>query len=89
VKIQDVVDPSDENKEIRVMMEGASKIAQRLRDSGSWMGLCVLGGSRGTAIGTAAMRALPFGIPKVMVSTIASGDMRPYIAPKISRSFIR
>jgi uncharacterized protein (UPF0261 family) len=82
VKIQDVVDPADENKEIRVMMEGASKIARRLRDSGKLDGILCLGGSRGTAIGTAAMRALPFGIPKVMVSTIASGDMRPYIGTK-------
>jgi uncharacterized protein (UPF0261 family) len=82
VKIEDVVDPTDENKEIRVMMEGAPKIAQRLRDSGRLDGILCLGGSRGTAIGTAAMRALPFGLPKVMVSTIASGDMRPYIGIK-------
>jgi len=82
VRIQDVVDPTDENKEIRVMMEGASKIAQRLRDSGRLDGMMCLGGSRGTAIGTAAMRALPFGIPKVMVSTIASGDMRPYVGTR-------
>ena len=82
VKIQDVVDPADENKEIRVMMEGASKIAQSLHDFGRLDGIMCLGGSRGTAIGTAAMRALPFGIPKVMVSTIASGDMRPYISTK-------
>lgn len=82
VKIEDVVDPSDENKEIRVMMEGAERIAQRLRDSGRLDGILCLGGSRGTAIGTAAMRALSFGIPKVMVSTIASGDMRPYVGTK-------
>jgi len=82
VKIQDVVDPADENKEIRVMMEGASKIARQLHDSGKLDGIMCLGGSRGTAIGTAAMRALPFGIPKMMVSTIASGDMRPYVATK-------
>ena len=82
VRIQDVVDPTDENKEIRVMMEGASRIAQRLRDSGRLDGIMCLGGSRGTAIGTAAMRSLPFGIPKVMVSTIASGDMRPYVGTK-------
>jgi len=79
VKIQDVVDPADENKEIRVMMEGAPRIARKLHDSGRLDGIMCLGGSRGTAIGTAAMRALPFGTPKVMVSTIASGDMRPYI----------
>jgi uncharacterized protein (UPF0261 family) len=82
VKIQEVVDPADENKEIQVMMEGASRIAQKLRDSGRLDGMMCLGGSRGTAIGTAAMRALPFGIPKVMVSTIASGDMRHYIGTK-------
>jgi uncharacterized protein (UPF0261 family) len=82
VKIQDVVDPADENKEIQVMMEGASRIAQRLYDSGRLDGILCLGGSRGTAIGTAAMRAVPFGIPKVMVSTIASGDMRPYVGTK-------
>jgi uncharacterized protein (UPF0261 family) len=82
VKIQEVVDPTDENKEIQVMMEGASRIAQRLRDSGRLDGIMCLGGSRGTAIGTAAMRALPFGIPKVMVSTIASGDMRRDIGTK-------
>lgn len=82
LEIQDVVDRTDENKEIQVMMEGASKIARRLRDSGKLDGIMCLGGSRGTAIGTAAMRALPFGIPKVMVSTIASGDMRPYVGTK-------
>jgi uncharacterized protein (UPF0261 family) len=82
VKIQHVVDPTDENKEIRVMMDGASKIAQALHDSGRLDGIMCLGGSRGTAIGTAAMRALPFGVPKVMVSTIASGDMRPYLGTK-------
>jgi len=80
--IKDTVDRADESKEIQVMMEGASRIARRLHDSGKLDGIMCLGGSRGTAIGTAAMRALPFGIPKVMVSTIASGDMRPYVGTK-------
>ena len=38
-----------------------------------------LGGSAGTTIGTAAMRALPFGVPKLMVSTLASGQVQPYV----------
>ncbi|MFC2014573.1 Tm-1-like ATP-binding domain-containing protein [Chloroflexota bacterium] len=80
--IQDVVNRSDESKEIEVMMEGGSIIARSLYDSGKLDGIMCLGGSRGTAIGTAAMRALPFGIPKVMVSTIASGDMRPYVGTR-------
>ena len=77
--IREVVDRADESKEIQVMMEGVSVIARRLYNDGKLDGILCLGGSRGTAIGTAAMRALPFGIPKVMVSTIASGDMRPYV----------
>ena len=80
--MDDLVDRADENKEIQVMMKGAAVIAKRLLDSGRLDGLMALGGSRGTAIGTAAMRVLPFGIPKLMVSSIASGDMRPYVATK-------
>ena len=38
-----------------------------------------LGGSAGTTIGTAAMRALPYGVPKLMVSTLASGQVAPYV----------
>ncbi len=44
--------------------------------------MLALGGSAGTAIGTAAMRALPLGVPKVMVSTLASGQVRHYVADK-------
>ena len=42
-------------------------------------GLVAAGGSGGTALATPAMRALPIGLPKVMVSTVASGDVRPYV----------
>ena len=41
-----------------------------------------MGGSAGTSVGTAAMRALPLGVPKVMVSTIASGDTKPYVGTR-------
>ena len=44
-------------------------------------GLISAGGSGGTALATQAMRALPVGCPKVMVSTMASGDTRPYVGP--------
>ena len=40
-----------------------------------------LGGSGGTALITPAMRALPVGLPKVMVSTVASGNTAPYVGP--------
>ena len=44
-------------------------------------GLISAGGSGGTSLATPGMRALPIGVPKVMVSTMASGDTRPYIGP--------
>jgi uncharacterized protein (UPF0261 family)/ABC-type branched-subunit amino acid transport system ATPase component len=44
-------------------------------------GLISAGGSGGTALATRAMRRLPIGIPKVMVSTVASGDVKPYVGP--------
>jgi uncharacterized protein (UPF0261 family)/ABC-type branched-subunit amino acid transport system ATPase component len=44
-------------------------------------GLISAGGSGGTALATRGMRALPVGVPKVMVSTVASGDVRPYVGP--------
>jgi uncharacterized protein (UPF0261 family) len=45
-------------------------------------GVLALGGSAGTTIGTAAMRVLPLGVPTVMVSTLASGQVRPYVGDK-------
>jgi len=50
----------------------------RQRDIG---GLISAGGSGGTALATRAMRRLPIGVPKVMVSTVASGDVKPYVGP--------
>ena len=50
----------------------------RRRDIG---GLVSAGGSGGTALATRAMRRLPIGVPKVMVSTVASGDVKPYVGP--------
>ena len=44
-------------------------------------GLISAGGSGGTALATRAMRRLPIGVPKVMVSTVASGDVKPYVGP--------
>jgi uncharacterized protein (UPF0261 family)/ABC-type branched-subunit amino acid transport system ATPase component len=44
-------------------------------------GIVSAGGSGGTALATPAMRALPIGVPKMMVSSVASGDVRPYVGP--------
>lgn len=66
---------------ITVAAKGAAIIAG-LADNGSLSGLLALGGSAGTTIGTAAMQALRLGTPKVMVSTLASGQTRPYVGVK-------
>jgi uncharacterized protein (UPF0261 family) len=65
---------------LEVMGRGLADIARRLYDEGELDGILGMGGSGGTTIATAGMRALPLGVPKLMVSTIASGDVRPFVA---------
>jgi uncharacterized protein (UPF0261 family) len=73
---------ADRGAALEVMLAGASKLATQLQREGKFDGVLGLGGSGGTAIATAAMRELPVGLPKVMVSTVASGDVQPYIGVK-------
>jgi len=72
----------DRGKSVTVMCEGIAKVVRRLFDEGKISGVISLGGSAGTSIGTAAMRSLPVGVPKVQVSTLASGDTSPYVGTK-------
>jgi uncharacterized protein (UPF0261 family) len=67
---------------INTMAKGAAKVAEDLYRSGKMDGIISVGGSLGTSIATAAMRALPLGLPKVMVTTMASGDTHPYVGTK-------
>ena len=69
----------DRGRSVQVMAMGAVAIIRRLFEQGAIQGVVSLGGSAGTTIATAAMRALPIGFPKMMVSTLASGDTKPYI----------
>ena len=62
------------NRGIRAMSSGSAKILRQLYDQGRICGVIGLGGAQGTEIGTYAMRALPLGVPKMMVSTVASGQ---------------
>ncbi|MEM2293414.1 MAG: Tm-1-like ATP-binding domain-containing protein [Nitrososphaerota archaeon] len=67
---------------MKVMQTGAVEVVKKLYYEGKFQGIVAIGGSAGTAIGTAAMRALPLGVPKLMVSTIASGDVRAFVGTK-------
>src|SRR6516225_243140 len=79
--LEDLLATRDRGESIAVMAAGAVVVG-RLFEEGKIQGLISLGGSAGTTIGTAAMRSLPAGFPKVMVSTLASGDTRPYVGTK-------
>ncbi|MCA9173476.1 MAG: Tm-1-like ATP-binding domain-containing protein [Planctomycetales bacterium] len=72
----------DRGAAIRTAAAGAAKLVREAYDRGEADGVLALGGSAGTTIGTSAMRALPIGVPKLMVSTLASGDCRPYVGDK-------
>ncbi len=65
-----------------VMTRGAAIIAAQLFAEGKLHAIVGIGGTAGTAIATSAMRSIPIGIPKVMVSTVAAGDTRPYVGTK-------
>ncbi len=68
----------DRGSAVAAMAVAFEHFVLRRRDLG---GIISAGGSGGTALATAAMRRLPIGVPKVMVSTVASGDVRPYVGP--------
>ncbi|MEQ8699618.1 MAG: Tm-1-like ATP-binding domain-containing protein [Bauldia litoralis] len=72
----------DRGRALAVMAEGAAVVAGRLHEEGRIDGIISMGGGGGTAVGTAAMRALPVGVPKLMVSTLASGDVSAYVGVK-------
>ena len=78
-------DSGDRGEAMEAMGEGARKIAVELHDAGVLSGILGLGGSGNTSIATTAMRALPVGVPKFMVSTMASGDTEPYVGRQTPR----
>lgn len=72
----------DRGAMIAALVQAAPAFLSKLVAAGRIHGVISLGGTGGTAIGTAAMRALPLGFPKVMVSTVASGNVAPYVGVK-------
>ena len=69
----------DRGEMVTAMAAAAATVIRRLHAQEKLVAVVSMGGSGGTAIGTAAMRALPLGVPKVMVSTLASGNVAPYL----------
>jgi uncharacterized protein (UPF0261 family) len=79
MSLQELVHQRDRGQAVAVMARGAAKVTRELFDQGEILGIISLGGGGGTVIGTSAMRMVPVGIPKVMVSSMASGNIRPYV----------
>jgi uncharacterized protein (UPF0261 family) len=69
----------DRGAAVSAMAQGAAAVVQRLHEEGRLDGVAAVGGSGNSSIAAAAMRALPVGVPKLIVSTVASGDTRPYM----------
>jgi uncharacterized protein (UPF0261 family) len=72
----------DRGQAVSAAAADATRLVADAHAAGNVDGVLGLGGSAGTTIGTAAMRALPLGVPKLMVSTLASGQVRPYVGDK-------
>jgi uncharacterized protein (UPF0261 family) len=82
VDLAEITARRDRGEAVTAMTKGAPVLVARLAQEGRIDGIISLGGGGGTAIGTAAMRALPIGFPKLMVSTLASGNTAPYVGAK-------
>jgi uncharacterized protein (UPF0261 family) len=78
-ELSDLIEKEDRGEAMAVMTAGSAKVASKYYKAGKIDGIISMGGGGGTVIGTSAMRALPIGVPKVMVSTIASGDTSAYV----------
>ena len=77
--VQALADAGDRSAAIEVMARGATEVVLRLHAEGRLDAIGALGGTGGTTLATHAMRRLPVGVPKLMVSTVASGDTSPYV----------
>ena len=71
-----------EGKCLEIMIQGAIPCAHALDQRVKLSGIIGAGGSLGTALCTAVMGTFPFGLPKVMISTMASGNTRPFVGTK-------
>lgn len=80
--LAELVAQRDTATAVQTMMAGAAEIVSNLFAEDRLDGVMSLGGGKGTAIATAAMRELPLGVPKVAVCTAASGDTRRYMGSK-------
>src|SRR5436190_19611 len=74
-----LAEDGDRGAAVDAMGRGAAEVVRRLHEEGRLDGILCVGGSGNSSIAAQAMRVLPVGVPKLIVSTLASGDTRPYV----------
>jgi uncharacterized protein (UPF0261 family) len=79
VELSELRKSKDKSLAMRVMSEGLARTLSSLHQQGRLDGVCGMGGSGATAILSAGMRRLPIGVPKLLVSTVAAGDVSAYV----------
>jgi uncharacterized protein (UPF0261 family) len=80
--LDELVRQADRGAAVTAVSKGAVRVVEDLHAARRVDAIAAMGGGAGTTVGTAAMRVLPLGIPKVMVSTLASGDVRGFVGVK-------
>ncbi|EJO5347623.1 Tm-1-like ATP-binding domain-containing protein [Clostridium botulinum] len=79
INIEELAAKKDRALATECLSKGMESLIPKLYKQGKFHGIISLGGSGGTSLVTPAMRALPIGVPKIMVSTVASGNTAPYV----------
>jgi uncharacterized protein (UPF0261 family) len=82
VDLEDLVRKRDRGEAVAAMARGAEVLVARLFAQRRFDAIMALGGGGGTSVACGAMRALPLGVPKVMVSTVAGTDVSGYVGVK-------
>ncbi len=80
--IEDLRQKNDRGHAVAVMTKGAVTVLSNLVEDDQVAGVFGMGGTAGTTVSAAAMRSVPVGVPKLIVSTVASGNTRPYVGEK-------
>lgn len=82
MSLSDLRAQQDRGTAVAVMARGVAAVVERLIGEGVVGGVFGMGGTAGTTVGATAMKAVPIGVPKLLVSTVASGNTRPYVGEK-------
>ncbi len=80
--LEDILKDPNRQDASPVMVAGATRIVSKLVDEGKIQAIICLGGTQGTSNGSLVLQALPYGFPKIMVSTMASGDTSAFVGIK-------